>query len=185
MSTNKSFSTETSERYARALYEVSKESSELKKIEADIKNFQSIFDSNSEIKNFIQNPTHIIETQNKVLNILSEKLNFTKNLKNFFLLLVKKRRMFFIKKITDTFLKLCSKNRGEIKASLISSKELTSNELENISAELSSSMNSTIKFDYKVDQSLIGGLKLQLGSFMIDTSIKNKLKKYKQRMLEN
>ena len=185
MSTNKSFSTETSERYARALYEVSKESSELKKIEADIKNFQSIFDSNSEIKNFIQNPTHIIETQNKVLNILSEKLNFTKNLKNFFLLLVKKRRMFFIKKITDTFLKLCSKNRGEIKASLISSKELTSNELENISAELSSSMNSTIKFDYKVDQSLIGGLKLQLGSFMIDASIKNKLKKYKQRMLEN
>ena len=185
MSTNKSFSTETSERYARALYEVSKESSELKKIEADIKNFQSIFDSNYEIKNFIQNPTHIIETQNKVLNILSEKLNFTKNLKNFFLLLVKKRRIFFIKKITDTFLKLCSKNIGEIKASLISSKELTSNELENISAELSSSMNSTIKFDYKVDQSLIGGLKLQLGSFMIDASIKNKLKKYKQRMLEN
>jgi len=185
MSTNKSFSTETSERYARALYEVSKESSELEKIEADIKNFQSIFDNNSAIKNFIQNPTHIIETQNKVLNILSEKLNFTKNLKNFFLLLVKKRRLFFIKKITDTFLKLCSKNRGEIKASLISSKELTSNELENISAELSSSMSSTIKFDYKVDQSLIGGLKLQLGSYMIDTSIKNKLKKYKQRMLEN
>ena len=63
--------------------------------------------------------------------------------------------------------------------------KLISNELENISAELSSSMNSTIKFDHKVDQSLIGGLKLQLGSFMIDTSIKNKLKKYKQRMLEN
>ena len=37
-------------------------------------------------------------------------------------------------------------------------------------------MGSTIKFDYKVDHELIGGLKLQLGSFMIDTSIKNKLK---------
>ena len=93
--------------------------------------------------------------------------------------------MFFVKKITGAFLKLCSKNRGEIKASLISSKELSSNELKDISKELSSSMGSTIKFDYKVDQSLIGGLKLQLGSFMIDTSIKNKLKKYEQRMLEN
>ena len=97
MSTNKSFSTETSERYARALYEVSKESSDLEKIEADVKNFQSLFESNPEIKNFIQNPTHVIETQSKVLNILSEKLDFTKNLKNFFLLLIKKRRMFFIK----------------------------------------------------------------------------------------
>ena len=185
MSSNKSFSIETSERYARALYEVGKESGELEKIEANVINFQSFFDSNYEIKNFIQNPTHIIENQNKVLNILSDKLGFVKNLKNFFLLLIKKRRMFFVKKITETFLKLCSKNRGEIKASLISSKELLSNELENIRTELSSSINSTIKFDYKVDRSLIGGLKLQLGSFMIDTSIKNKLKKYEQRMLEN
>ena len=46
-------------------------------------------------------------------------------------------------------------------------------------------MGSTIKFDYKVDDRLIGGLKLQLGSFMIDTSIKNKLKKYEQGMLES
>ena len=185
MSTNKSFSSETSERYARALYEVGKESSVLEKIEEDVKNFQSFFENNSEIQNFIQNPTHVIETQNKALNIISEKLDFTKNLKNFFLLLIKKRRMFFVNKIIASFLKLCSKNRGEIKASLISSKELSSNELENINLELSSSMGSTIKFDYKVDQSLIGGLKLQLGSFMIDTSIKNKLKKYEQRMLEN
>ena len=46
-------------------------------------------------------------------------------------------------------------------------------------------MGSKIKFDYKVNQDLIGGLKLQLGSFMIDTSIRNKLKKYEQIMLEN
>ena len=46
-------------------------------------------------------------------------------------------------------------------------------------------MGLTLKFDYKVDKDLIGGLKLQLGSYMIDTSIKNKLKKYEQKMLEN
>ena len=46
-------------------------------------------------------------------------------------------------------------------------------------------MGSTLKFDYQVDKELIGGLKLQLGSFMIDTSIKSKLKKYSKAMLEN
>ena len=46
-------------------------------------------------------------------------------------------------------------------------------------------MGATLKFEYVVDKNLIGGLKLQLGSFMIDTSIKNKLKKYEQAMLEN
>ena len=185
MGSNKSFTAETSERYSRALFEVAKEAGELEKIETDIKKFQSLLDNSAEITNFIQNPTQTIETQNRVFDILSEKLGFEKNLKNFFLLLIQKRRIFFVRKILQSFMKLCSKNRGEIKASLISSKELSSNELEDISKELSSSMGSTIKFDYKVDQSLIGGLKLQLGSFMIDTSIKNKLKKYEQRMLEN
>ena len=184
MSTNKSFSTETSERYSLALFDVSKEAGELEKVEADVKNFRSLYDNSLELKNFIQNPTYTIETQNKILSLLSEKLSFSKNLKNFFSLLIKKRRIFFVKKIVESFLRLCSKKRGEIKASLISSKELSKVELENISEELSSSMGSTIKFDYKVDQDLIGGLKLQLGSFMIDTSIKNQLKKYEQEMLE-
>ena len=185
MSSNKSFSTETSERYSRALFEVSKVARELEKVETDVINFQLIYNSSSEVKNFIQNPTQNINTQNIFIDLLSEKLIFSKNFKNFLLLLIKKRRIFFIKKITESFLKLCSKKRGEMKAFLISSKELSSTELENISKELSLSMGSKIKFDYKVDESLIGGLKLQLGSFMIDTSIMNKLKKYEHAMIEN
>ena len=89
---------------------------------------------------------------------------------------MKKEEFFLLKKIIESFLRLCSLKRGEVKASLISSKELSQNELDKISEDLSKFMGSTIKFDYKVDEELIGGLKLQLGSFMIDTSIKNKLK---------
>ena len=68
---------------------------------------------------------------------------------------------------------------------MISSKDLSKLELDKISKELSDSIGSNLKLNYKVDKNLIGGLKLQLGSFMIDTSIKNKLKKYEQAMLEN
>ena len=99
--------------------------------------------------------------------------------------MIDKRRIFFVRKIIASFLKLCSKKRGEIKASLISSKKLTQTEIDEISKDFSKSIGSTIKFDYKVDEKLIGGLKLQLGSFMIDTSIKNKLKKYEKIMLED
>ncbi len=185
MSTNKTFSTETSERYSRALFEVAIEAKELEKIENDIKNFQLLFNSSQEIRNFIKNPTQSTSAQNNVIILIADKLGFSKNLKNFFLLLIEKRRIFFIKKITESFLRLCSQKRGEVKASLISSKALSQIELEQISKDLSNSMGSSVIFDYKVDNELIGGLKLQLGSFMIDTSIKNKLKKYEQAMLEN
>jgi len=185
VSTSKLFSNETSERYARALFAVASENSEVDKIENNLNDFLNLYNSSAEFTNFIKNPTQTTENQFNVINIISEKLGFSKNLKNFLCLLVKKRRIFFVYKIVQNFLRLCSKKRGEIKASLISSKNLSQDELNNISAEFSKSMGSTIKFDYSVDESLIGGLKIQLGSFMIDTSIKNKLKKYEQLMIEN
>ena len=185
MSTNKSFSTETSERYSRALFEVANETNELNKIETDAKNFLAIFNSSLEIKNFIKNPTQSINNQIKAINLLSEKIGFSKNMKNFLLLLIEKKRIFFTEKIIETFLSLCSKKRGEVKASLISSKKLSQTELDEIGRDLSKSMGLNIKFNYKFDEKLIGGLKLQLGSIMIDTSIKNKLKKFEKIMLDN
>ena len=185
MSINKSFSTETSERYSRALFEVSEESLQLDKVENDVKNFQSLYNSSRDINNFLKDPTQSINNQNDVINLLANKLGFSRDLKNFFLLLIQKRRIFFIKKIMESFLKLCSKKRGEIIASLISSRELSKSDLDLIRDDLSKAMGSNLRFDFKVDVSLIEGLKLQLGSFMIDTSLKSKLKKYEQAMLEN
>ena len=185
MSTNKSFSTETAERYSRALYEVVKESNEINKVENDLNNFLITLNSSFEIQNFIKDPSQSLNQQYKVIDTISDKLSFSKNLKNFFFLLIKKRRIFFTKKIIESFIKLCSKKRGELKGSLISSKELSKSELDDLSKDLSKSVGSNLKLNYKVDKELIGGLKLQLGSFMIDTSIKNKLKRYKQELIES
>ena len=77
MSINKSFSTETSERYSRALFEVVKEANDLDKTENDIKNFQLLSINNSEIKNFIKDPTKSINIQNEVIILLANKLKFS------------------------------------------------------------------------------------------------------------
>ena len=51
--------------------------------------------------------------------------------------------------------------------------------------EISSSVKNKIKLLCKIDPSLIGGLVLQVGSLMIDTSLKNKLNKYRKSLMEN
>ena len=107
MSTNKSFSTETSERYSRALFEVADDAKELEKTESDIRAFQLLLNSSESLKNFIKDPTQSISQQNKVINLLSNEIGISKNLKNFFLLLIEKRRIFFVNKISESFLKLC------------------------------------------------------------------------------
>ena len=101
------------------------------------------------------------------------------------LILINKKRIFFVKKISLNFLKLTTLEKGEIRANLVSSKNLSSTELKNLSTSLSKVLGSELNFDFKVNEDLIGGFKMQVGSLMIDTSLKSKLKKYKQKMLEN
>ena len=185
MSSNKSFSSETTERYAKAIFELSSEKNELELVEKSLIELLNIYKSNSNLENFIKNPTHSFGNQLLIINKISALMNFTKTLKDFLSILVVKRRIFFLEKIIISFLKLVAIDKGHITAQLTSTKELSSAELGNLSNELSEAIGSNVSFDYKVDQSLIGGLKIQLGSLMVDTSIKNKLKKYEQIMLEN
>ena len=184
MSSKKSFSSETANRYSLALYELAEENSELAVIENNINELLVVYNSNKELENFIKNPTQSQSNQLVVINKLSAEMNLSKIVKNFLSILVTKRRIFFLNTIFKQFLLLTSKKRGEIKASLISSKSLTKDELNNLNTEISKALGTVINFDYNVDENLIGGLKMQIGSLMVDTSIKNKLKKYEQIMLE-
>ena len=185
MSSKKSFSSETANRYALALYEIATENSELPAIEKDIDELLVIYNNNNELKNFINNPTQSQSNQLIVLNKISDEMKLSKTFKYFLSILVTKRRIFFLENIFKNFLILASKKRGELKISLISSKSLTDDELKNLNLEISKVLGTVINFNYKVDENLIGGLKMQIGSLMVDTSIKNKLKKYEQIMLES
>ena len=184
MTTNKSFSSETAGRYALALFEVSKENSELKVVNEKLITLLKIYRENKDFKNFIQNPTKNIQEQSLVLKNIWN-VTGPKNLENFLNLLVKKRRIFFLERIIDNFIKLVSIENKEVSASIISSKKLSENEIKKLNGELSSVLNSSINLNYKIDESLIGGFKIQIGSLMIDSSIKNKLRKYEKLMLEN
>ena len=184
MSSNKSFSSETANRYALALYELASERSELEDIEKNVNELLVIYNTSDNFKNFINNPTQSQSSQLEVLKKILVQMSLSKIIKNFLSVLVTKRRIFFLNTIFLNFLSLVSKKKGELKASLTSSKNLTNEELKNLNTELSQSIGTSIAFNYKVDETLIGGLKMQIGSLMIDTSIKNKLKKYEQIMLE-
>jgi F-type H+-transporting ATPase subunit delta len=98
--------------------------------------------------------------------------------------LATKNRLFFLNQIIDSFLDLVSSSKGELKAKLLSSKELSKAELEKIRNELSKDFQSPIKIDYKHDPDLIAGIVIQVGSVMVDTSIKSKLRQLQKVMIE-
>ena len=184
MSGIKTFSNETSERYALALFELANEKSELENIEKNIFS-TGICRGNQDFNNFLKNPTNQLELQSKVFAEISEIVKLNKNFSNFLQLLINKRRIFFLEKILDKFIKISSNRKGKIDATLISSKDLSQDERNKISQEISKAIKSKIEFKFKTDKSLISGIKIQVGSLLIDTSVRNKLKRIKQLMTEN
>ena len=125
-----------------------------------------------------------METKN-VLFAIVEKNNFSNVLKKFLGFTALKNRLFFLDKIIDSFLNLVSHNKGELNAKLISSKKLSIEEQKKIQTELSKDFKTLININYEYDPGLIAGLVVQIGSLMIDTSMKTKLKKLKTNMIES
>ena len=184
MSLKSTFLNSTSKSYALALYELAKENSELNKVEDGMNGLKTLLSESPDFKEMILNPIVTQEEKNKVIIKMVDQYSFCQTLKKFLCFLTIKNRLFFLNQIIDSFLNLVSSNKGELKAKLLSSKELSKTELEKIRNELSKDFQSPIKIDYKHDPNLIGGLVIQVGSVMVDTSIKNKLRQLQKSMIE-
>jgi len=184
LSSKSTFSNSTSKSYALALYELAKENSELNKVEDGMDGIKTLLNKSSDFKEMILNPTVTKEEKNKVIIKIVDQYNFCQTLKKFLGFLTTKNRLFFLNQIIGSFLDLISSNKRELKAKLSSSKELSKTELEKIRNELSKDFQSPIKIDYKYDPDLIGGLVIQVGSVMVDTSIKTKLRQLQKNMIE-
>ena len=183
MSKNKGFSNTSSNRYSLALFELGEELNLVKKIEENSVLFLNLISSNNDFKNFIKDPTLNKKDLTNVINKLSDTYNFELLFINFIHFLISKRRFFYVEKILKKFNEICSEKRGEIKAEINSAKKLSTDEINKITEDLSATFKSKINLNYNHDETLIGGLILQVGSTMIDTSIKSKLQQIENRMI--
>ena len=184
MSKNKGFSETSAGRYSLALYELATEANVLEEIEIHATSIVDLISSSKDFKSLIKDPTNNKEDQLNALNKISEQYKLNNLLTKFLSFLISKRRFFYVDKILKNFGETCSIKRGELKAELTSAKDLTENEINSIKEELTKNFSSKIRLNYKHDTSLIGGLIVQVGSTMVDTSIKNKLQQIENRMIE-
>ena len=184
MTKNTEFSITSAERYSLALFELAEESNLLIEIEDQALSLLNLINQSDDFCNFVKDPTINQEDLLKAINTIVENNKLNTLFKNFLNFLIKKRRFFFIERILKSFIETCSRKRGELKAELRSAKNLSSDEITKITELLTKNFNSKIRLNYRYDESLIGGLVIQVGSTMIDNSIKNKLQQIENTMIE-
>ena len=180
---NKSLKTSVNNSYSQALYELTAENKTTEKVEKEANAIIKLMDESPEFVSLIKDPTTTQNDQEIVMIKICDKFKFEEIFVKFFKLLIKKRRLFFLEKILKDFITICSIQRGEVIAKLTSAKELSKSELENIKNSLKDNFGTNLKLKFNHDPSIIGGLIIQVGSIMIDTSIKNKLQQIENNMI--
>jgi F-type H+-transporting ATPase subunit delta len=99
-------------------------------------------------------------------------------------LMAAKRRLFVLPALMRALRDRIAAHKGEITADVVSAKALTKTQAANLAKALTASMGKDVKLNATVDEGIIGGLIVKVGSKMIDTSIRAKLNTLQNKMKE-
>ena len=184
MSETASISMGVASRYAKAIFDLVLESNEVAKLEADVESLASAIEASQELRDLISSPMYTRDEQKGAIVAIGNKMDLLVNLTNTLALMASKRRLF----VLDSFLRqlevLIAEQKGEMTADVVSAKSLTKAQSDKIAKAIKDRVGKEIKINASVDESIIGGIVIKVGSKMIDTSIRSKLNSLQTVMKE-
>jgi F-type H+-transporting ATPase subunit delta len=172
------------ERYAGALFELAQANNDLEGVERSLSRFEALLRQSPELRRFVLSPLFSNVQQQQGLSAILKALGITGLVRDFFLLLAKNRRLFAVESVIRSFKELHAKERGEVEAGIVSAVPLTKSQIQDLTDTLRQRLGKTPKFTTAVDPKLLGGLVVKVGSQMIDTSLRTKLKNLEKAMKE-
>ena len=99
-------------------------------------------------------------------------------------LMATKRRLFVAPQMIAVLRAMIADHKGEVTADVVSAKALTKTQSDKLAKVLKANVGKDVKLNATVDEALIGGLVVKVGSKMIDTSIRSKLNTLQNTMKE-
>jgi F-type H+-transporting ATPase subunit delta len=171
-------------RYATAVFELAKDASDLKNLESNVEDLGAALDASAELRDVISSPVYSRDDQANVVTAVAKKMKLMPIVSNTLALMASKRRLFVLPALVAQLRALIAEEKGEVTAEVISAKAMTKTQTDKLAKAIKSRIGKDVKIDATVDESLIGGLVVKVGSQMIDTSIRSKLSSLSNVMKE-
>ena len=184
MSEPASISTSIAGRYATAVYDLAKDGKKVKAIETDLGTLSDAMADSSDFNALIHSPIYSRDEQGTAIAALAEKMKLSPIMANTLALMATKRRLFVLPQLVVALRAAIATDNGEVTADVISAKALTQTQSDSLSKSLKAKLGKTVTINATVDETLIGGLVVKVGSKMIDTSIRSKLNSLQNAMKE-
>lgn len=184
MSESASESIGIAERYATAVFEIAKADKSLDTLERDVDSLDTALKESRELRDVIRSPIYSREDKDRAMDALGQKMGLSDTLRNTLRLMASKRRLFVVPVMIEQLRDKIADERGIVHADVRAARPLTDAQRDQLAETLKSSVGKDVKMNVAVDESLIGGLVVKVGSKMIDTSIRSKLMSLQNTMKE-
>lgn len=171
-------------RYATALFDLAEESKSLDTVAQDLTRLTALIRGSADLGRLVKSPVFSRAEQGQAMAAILERLGVSPLTKKFVGLVAEKRRLFALTDMATAFDALLAFKRGELKARVTSAHPLSDGQIIALKATLRATFKREVTLDTAVDNRLLGGLIVKVGSRMIDSSLATKLERLKLAIRE-
>lgn len=171
-------------RYAVALFELAEEEKALDQVADELDGLASLLSESEDLQKITTSPIISRTNQSAAMAAVVKAAGFSKTIENFIGVVTNNRRLDQLGNIINEFNRMLSHHRGEVNASVVTAYKLDKKQLDALSKKLKSMVGSDVKVETEVDETLLGGMVVRVGSRMIDSSLKTKLANLEATMKE-
>lgn len=169
-------------RYARALFDLAREQKSLDAVETGLASLKAMLAESDDLRRLVSSPLYSRDDQAKAVAGVAKKAGLPDPVRNLLGVLAANRRLASLEAVIRDFGRLMAHHRGEISADVVSAQPLNAAQEKALKAKLKSITGQDVTIDMRVDESLLGGLVVKVGSRMIDSSLKTKLNNLENAM---
>ncbi len=167
--------TQVGERYAQALFDLALETGRLDAVRADVKSLKAAWTESADLRRLIASPVMKSEDQVKGLVAIAAQAGFEQTTRNFLGLLAQNGRARDLPGVLTGFEVLYARHAGIVAAEVVSAQALDEVQITHIRNALREQLGRAPELTVRVDPSILGGLKVKVGSKLFDASLKTKL----------
>ena len=184
MSESASISAGIAQRYATAAFDLAREGNGLAALDADLDALQAALDASPDLRAAVASPVIGRDEMGQAVAKLADAMKLGAVMRGTLGLMAQNRRLFALPQLLAELRRLSAAARGEITADVTTASVLSKAQADKLAAALKAKTGKTVKLNVAVDEALIGGLIVKVGSTMIDTSIRSRLAALQNSMKE-
>jgi F-type H+-transporting ATPase subunit delta len=162
-------------RYAKALFDLANDEKKLAAVEADLKSLKKMRAESADFRTLLASPAFSAEQKGRAISALADKAKFNATTKKFLGLLAANGRIGQLPSIITSFEALSAEARGSVSAQVTTAVALTAAQAKGVAAALRTALGKDPEIETRVDPSILGGIKVRVGSRLFDASLRSKL----------